>query len=258
MNKIKSLQINAINSFFNSCNNGKNAPFCYFAMLHYWLNMKEIAFLCECNYLCKINKRYCCSTKSNVLFHCPKCFVKKCRHCRRLERFNFLLSHVALNCTFKFKNYFLNLWNHVVKFKRYYCIEPLRKNNSCIHTCLIPEAIDVRYNEESYNAFTTRYFTHPFLLNDYNLESIMCCNKIHLTSQNLLKLYNLMFYSDSKFRDFEVENKVYSKNIPNFLSFLCNIWRTTDSITLMDYFMYILPFRTNNLNFFINFRWKLL
>ena len=59
--------------------------------------------------MCKINEQYCCSSKPDVLFHYPKCIVKKCKHCRRLEHFNYLLSHVALNRTFKFRNYLIKL-----------------------------------------------------------------------------------------------------------------------------------------------------
>lgn len=59
------------------------------------------------------------------------------------------------------------------------------------------------------------------------------------------------------FCKFDVYNKVYHKNVEIFLSLLCKIWRKTDSITVFDYFMYILPFPSNNLNFLINFRWKL-
>lgn len=133
----------------------------------------------------------------------------------------------------------------------------LSRRNFCTHTCLFPYS-EARYDLDRYEDFNNCYYTLPLEIEDEDLTSYMCCEKLYLTADNLRKIYDLMFWSGNTFRNFEVENKVLSKHIRHYLNFLCNIWRQTDSITVMDYFMYILPFRTNNLTFFVNLRWKLI
>lgn len=138
MTTIKSLLEISIDGFFNPCNSGEEAPFCYFTILHYWINVREIAFLCDCKLICKEDNEYCCSKYLQVLFHCPKCVLKKCRHCRRLEHFNTLYAHLALNRTFEFRHYLLDLWSHITKYKRYYILDETPKTIICLHTSLPP------------------------------------------------------------------------------------------------------------------------
>ena len=250
---VKSLVEISIDGFFNQCNNGEKAPFCYFTHLHYWMNVREIAFLCDCELICKNNERYCCFNYSKVLSHCPTCILKKCKHCRRLEKFNTLYSHVALNRTFKFRKYLLDLWHHITKYERYYITDPILQSYICRHTSLYSESDEIRKNEDSF------FYKTAKKLDTNDLKKFLCCEKLKLTTQNLLKIYGYMFsVEEVKFRNFHVYNKVNHKNIRIFLSSLCKIWRMTDSITVLDYFMYILPFPRYNLNFLINFRWTLL
>lgn len=250
---VKSLLEISIDGFFNQCNNGRKAPFCYFTHLHYWMNVREIAFLCDCELVCKNNERYCCSQYSKVLSHCPTCTLKKCKHCKRLEKFNTLYYHVALNRTFHFRKHLLDLWGHITKYRRYYTIEPIPQTDICRHTSLYSESDKIKRYDDNFFYKTAKE------LDEDIWRKFSCCGKLKLTTENLLKIYSCMFSVDEvKFRNFNVYNKVNYKNIRIFLSSLCKIWRTTDSATVFDYFMYVLPFPCNNLNFLLNFRWTLL
>ena len=239
----KSLVEIAIDGFFTYDNNYKTSYFNYYMNLYFWLNRREIC-LCDCIHICK--EYSCCKLHNKIVFHCPNCPYKKCKYCRRVEQFNKLYANLALNKTSKFIKYLRDLNGLIANNRRViinfeYYAEP---NFTFFEQDYLPVPWNRDYKEPS---FPLRDSIKPHSKN---------CRKVLFNKSTIFKMYNEMFGYQNR-RDYNCYKHLNYKEIPYFLKLFCSIVPTSDSITLLDYFMYILPFRYYNLTFFVNIPWNL-
>ena len=241
---LKSLIEISIDGFFSCCSKYDASCFCYFTSIYIWLNQREICFLCNCDHVCK--EYSCCSFYKNLVDHCPTCLYKKCKYCRRLERFNKLYANLALNRTFLFRKYLLDINDLVTKYSRYFMTFEYERRTICNHTYLFDD-------NDTCPPWNRKYVSPSTVVIKNHSSS---CSKSVFNFDKMTQMYIQMF-GHKNIRDYNSYNHVNYKQIPLFLNLFCSIRRTTDSMTLMDYFMFILPFRYHNLTFFVNIPWNL-
>ena len=115
---VKSLQKLSIETFF-TCKETKlsSSYYCLFQYIYLLMNRREIYFLCE-------------NTSDEICLSYPR--NTKCRHCRRLKKYNLLFDKIESERRTKtFKLIYLvdQITEHVLKYKKYYILPELKDKN---------------------------------------------------------------------------------------------------------------------------------